>query len=106
MSMVNISGKVGEVGQTSEEENPSNRRRSSTDDDSAQKLEGKANFMSGTDFASKNVHPDKIDEEKFEMMGTTRNDYTNEYYKHVCSEIVEDFIYLGGDKVASNLKTL
>ena len=40
------------------------------------------------------------------MMGTTRNDYTNEYYKYVCSEIVPNFIYLGGDKVASNKELL
>lgn len=39
-------------------------------------------------------------------LGTTRADYTNEYYKHVCSEIIEDFIYLGGDKVAQNKELL
>lgn len=45
-------------------------------------------------------------EEDLFGLGTTRDNYKNEYFKHVCSEIIEDFIYLGGDKVANNLELL
>lgn len=40
------------------------------------------------------------------MKGTSRKEYENEYYKNVCSEIIEDFLYLGSDFVASDKEIL
>jgi protein-tyrosine phosphatase len=40
------------------------------------------------------------------MKGTTRKEYENEYYKRVCSEIIDNFLYLGSDFIASDYETL
>ena len=31
-----------------------------------------------------------------------RKEYENEFYKRVCSEIIDDFLFLGSDVVASD----
>lgn len=36
------------------------------------------------------------------MKGTSRKEYENEYYKRICSEIIEDFLYLGSDFIAKD----
>ena len=40
------------------------------------------------------------------MKGTTRKEYENEYYKRVCSEVLDGFMYLGSDYVASDMSIL
>jgi protein-tyrosine phosphatase len=40
------------------------------------------------------------------MKGTSRKEYENEFYKFVCSEIIDGFLYLGSDLVASNRELL
>lgn len=44
--------------------------------------------------------PDKLSDEDFDMKGTSRKEYENEYYKRICSEVIEDFLYLGSDFMA------
>ena len=39
-------------------------------------------------------------DEFFDMKGTSRKEYESEYYKGVCSEIIDDLLYLGSDYVA------
>jgi predicted secreted protein len=39
------------------------------------------------------------------MKGTSRKEYENEYYKRVCSEIIDNFLYLGSDHVAQDEET-
>ena len=46
------------------------------------------------------VHPDKMMEDDFDMKGTSRKEYENEYYKRVCSEVIEGFLFLGSDFMA------
>lgn len=36
------------------------------------------------------------------MKGTSRKEYENEFFKRVCSEIIDGFLYLGSDVVASD----
>ena len=40
------------------------------------------------------------------MKGTSRKEYENEYYKRICSEIIDNFLYLGSDFVASDKEIL
>jgi hypothetical protein len=47
-----------------------------------------------------NTPPEKLSDEFFDMKGTSRKEYENEYYKRVCSEIIDNFLYLGSDHVA------
>lgn len=93
MRFANVSGRMGEV---KEEESKG------TSSDEIMSSSGENFELLKNEMQDKTIPPEKIDDEKFEMMGTTRNDYTNEYYKYVCSEVVPSFIYLGGDKVAQN----
>lgn len=44
--------------------------------------------------------PEQMTDEDFDMKGTSRKEYENEYYKRVCSEIIDDFLYLGSDFIA------
>lgn len=44
--------------------------------------------------------PEKLTDEDFDMKGTSRKEYENEYYKRICSEIIDDFLYLGSDFIA------
>jgi hypothetical protein len=52
------------------------------------------------------VAPETLTDEDFDMKGTSRKEYENEYYKRICSEIIDDFMYLGGDLVAKDEETL
>lgn len=46
------------------------------------------------------IPPEKLSDEDFDMKGTSRKEYENEFYKRVCSEIIDDFLYLGSDFIA------
>ena len=46
--------------------------------------------------------PEKMNDEDFDMKGTSRKEYENEYYKRICSEIIEGFLYLGSDFIAQD----
>ncbi len=48
------------------------------------------------------VPPEEMSDEDFDMQGTSRKEYENEYYKRVCSEIIENFLYLGSDFIAAD----
>ena len=45
-------------------------------------------------------------DEEFDYKGTSRKQYENVLFNHVCSEIVEKFIYLGSDNVAKDYDKL
>jgi|Transcript_26428 hypothetical protein len=51
------------------------------------------------------VPPEQLNDEDFDYRGTSRKEYENEFYKRVCSEIIDDFLYLGGDLVAKDAET-
>lgn len=48
------------------------------------------------------IDPDKLTDEDFDMKGTSRKEYENEFYKRICSEVIDGFLYLGSDFVASD----
>ena len=52
------------------------------------------------------VPPDQLSDDDFDMKGTSRKEYENEYFKRVCSEIIDGFLYLGSDVVASDREIL
>jgi hypothetical protein len=52
------------------------------------------------------VPPEKLTDEDFDMKGTSRKEYENEFYKRICSEVIDNFLYLGSDFVASDRETL
>jgi predicted secreted protein len=45
-------------------------------------------------------------DEDFDMKGTSRKEYENEYYKRVCSEIIDGFLFLGSDFIAQDKDAL
>mmetsp|Transcript_23034 Transcript_23034/g.22395 ORF Transcript_23034/g.22395 Transcript_23034/m.22395 type:complete len:188 (+) Transcript_23034:946-1509(+) len=49
--------------------------------------------------------PDQLSDEFFDNKGTSRKEYENEYFKRICSEVIEDFMYLGSDFVAADPET-
>ena len=44
--------------------------------------------------------PEQMTDEEFDMKGTSRKEYENEYYKRICSEVIDNFLYLGSDHIA------
>lgn len=52
------------------------------------------------------IPPEQLTDEDFDMKGTSRKEYENEYYKRICSEIIDGFLYLGSDVVASDKEIL
>jgi hypothetical protein len=46
------------------------------------------------------IAPGKLTDDDFDNVGTSRKEYENEFYKRICSEVIEDFLYLGSDIVA------
>ena len=50
--------------------------------------------------------PEKLSDEYFDMKGTSRKEYENGYYKKICSEVIENFLFLGSDFIAQDLQTL
>lgn len=46
--------------------------------------------------------PEDLTDEDFDFNGTSRKEYENAYYKRRCSEIIDDFLYLGSDIVAKD----
>jgi len=49
-----------------------------------------------------NIEPDQLNDEDFDFKGTSRKEYENEFYKNICSEVMQGFLYLGSDIVAKN----
>lgn len=52
------------------------------------------------------VPPENLTDEDFDNKGTTRIEYENEFYKRICSEVIDGFLYLGSDFVAQDRETL
>jgi predicted secreted protein len=50
--------------------------------------------------------PEQMTDEEFDMKGTSRKEYENEYYKRICSEVIDDFMYLGSDHIAQDKEIL
>lgn len=48
------------------------------------------------------VPPEQLSDDDFDMKGTSRKEYENEYYKRICSEVIDDFLYLGSDFIAQD----
>jgi predicted secreted protein len=46
------------------------------------------------------INPDQLNDEDFDFKGTSRKEYENEFYKRVCSEVIDGFMWLGSDLVA------
>ena len=46
--------------------------------------------------------PEQVNDDILDMRGTSRKEYENEYYKRICSEVLEDFLYLGSDFIAKD----
>jgi len=46
-----------------------------------------------------------LNDEDFDYKGTSRKAYENEFYKRVCSEIIDGYLYLGSDLVAKDADT-
>lgn len=44
-------------------------------------------------------------DEDFDFKGTSRKEYENNYYKRVCSEVIDGFLYLGSDLIAKSEET-
>ncbi len=62
-------------------------------------------FMNATDptdgeIPSSMIPPDQLSDEDFDMKGTSRKEYENEYFKRICSEVIDGFLYLGSDFIA------
>lgn len=52
------------------------------------------------------IAPEQLNDEDFDFKGTSRKEYENEFYKRVCSEIIDNFMYLGSDLVAKDWSIL
>lgn len=52
-----------------------------------------------------NLAPEKLTDEFFDNKGTSRKEYENEYYKRICSEVIDNFMYLGSDFIAQDHST-
>ncbi len=46
------------------------------------------------------IAPANVTDDDLDNVGTSRKEYENEFYKKICSEVIEDFLYLGSDIVA------
>ena len=58
------------------------------------------------DYDGFQIAPDQLNDEDFDFKGTSRKEYENEFYKRICSEIIDNFLYLGSDLVAKDAKML
>jgi len=47
-----------------------------------------------------NDQAEAINDEDFDFKGTSRKEYENMIWRGVCSEIIDNYLYLGSDKVA------
>ncbi len=52
------------------------------------------------------IAPDQLNDEDFDFKGTSRKEYENEFYKRICSEVIDNFLYLGSDLVAKDAQML
>ena len=46
------------------------------------------------------IPPEQLTDEDFDYQGTSRKQYEHALYKNKCSEIIDGFLFLGGDLVA------
>jgi hypothetical protein len=51
------------------------------------------------------IAPQHLTDADFDYKGTARKEYENEFYKQICSEIIDGFLYLGSDLVARDKET-
>jgi len=49
---------------------------------------------------------EELTDEDFDFKGTSRKEYEHTLYKNLLSEILDGFLYLGGDLVARNEQQL
>lgn len=68
--------------------------------------QGQGGDTEAKDLCSFQVNPSNINEEDFDFNGTSRKEYENEFWKRVCSEIIDDFMWLGSDLIARDKETL
>jgi len=54
----------------------------------------------------KSDNPQVISDEEFDYKGTSRKQYENAMFNHVCSMIIDDFLFLGSDTVAKDFEKL
>lgn len=47
-----------------------------------------------------------MNDEDFDFKGTSRKEYENEYYKRICSCVIDNFMWLGSDLVAKDRQIL
>jgi hypothetical protein len=52
------------------------------------------------------VPPEQLNDDFFDNKGTSRKEYENEFYKRICSEVIDNFLYLGSDFIAKDKDTL
>lgn len=52
------------------------------------------------------INPDNLSDEDFDFKGTSRKEYENEFWKRVCSEVIDGFMWLGSDIIARDRETL
>jgi len=45
---------------------------------------------------------DEVIDDDFDFKGTSRKEYENMIWRGVCSEIIDEFLYLGSDVVAKD----
>ena len=48
------------------------------------------------------IAPEQLNDEDFDYKGTSRKEYENEFYKRICSCIIDGYLYLGSDLVAKD----
>lgn len=54
----------------------------------------------------KNRNQQELLDEEFDYKGTSRKEYENAMFNHVCSCILDEFMYLGSDNVAKDYNKL
>ena len=87
-------------------DNPPSHKRGDPDSAIADSIRSGNSSSESSEFNSGRLDPEfltppeKLSDEDFDMKGTSRKEYENEYYKRICSEIIDGFLYLGSDLIA------
>jgi hypothetical protein len=63
-------------------------------------LTPKTDLMSDETGKDYELPPDQLSDDFFDNKGTSRKEYENEYFKRICSEVIDGFMYLGSDFIA------
>ena len=82
------------------------KQESERDGGSPQDCSSRSNKSGNASSSQRLVPPEHMTDEDFDMKGTSRKEYENEYYKRICSEIIDDFLYLGRDFIAHDEELL